>query len=170
MIEELSPYKIQIIETVLIIFLIILVKFLTKRSISRILNRFHFDEQRSKMSIKIINIFIAIGAIILLAGIWNIDQTQLMVFITSMLTVMGIAFFAQWSILSNITSSLILFFNHPLKIGDSIEVLDKELSISGKLEDISFFFMHVRTEQGDLVTIPNNLVLQKIIKSVKQKD
>ena len=105
-----------------------------------------------------------------MAGIWNIDQTQLMVFITSMLTVMGIAFFAQWSILSNITSSLILFFNHPLKIGDEIEVLDKEFSIDGKLEDISFFFMHVRTVSGDLVTIPNNLVLQKMIRSVKSKD
>lgn len=167
MIEELSPYKIQIIETILILVLIVIVKFLTKRSISRILNRWHFDEQRKRMSIKIINLFVTIGAIILLAAVWNIDQTQLMVFITSMLTVMGIAFFAQWSILSNITSSLILFFNHPLKIGDKIEVLDKEFSIEGKLEDISFFFMHVRTEKGDLVTIPNNLVLQKMIKSGK---
>jgi small-conductance mechanosensitive channel len=170
MIEELSPYKIQIIETLLIVLLIIIVKLLSKRSITKILNRWHFDEQRSRMSMKIINIFIFLGAVILLGGVWNIDQTQLMVFITSMLTVMGIAFFAQWSILSNITSSLILFFNHPLRIGDSIEVIDKELSITGKLEDISFFFMHIRTEQGDLVTIPNNLVLQKIIKSVKQKD
>lgn len=82
----------------------------------------------------------------------------------------GNRFFAQWSILSNITSSLILFFNHPLKIGDEIEILDKDFAIEGKVEDISFFFMHVRTVNGDLVTIPNNLVLQKMIRSAKPTD
>jgi small-conductance mechanosensitive channel len=86
-----------------------------------------------------------------------------MVFVTSVITILGIAFFAQWSIISNITASLILFFNHPLRIGEEIEILDKEISVKGKLEDISFFFMHIRTVNGELVTVPNNLALQKII-------
>lgn len=169
MIEQLIPYKIQIIETLLILLIIIGVKYLTKRSMTKILMRWHVDQQRHRISKRIINLFLIIGTIILLAGIWNIDQTQLMVFITSMLTVLGIAFFAQWSILSNITSSLILFFNHPLKIGDEIQILDKDSAVEGKLEDISFFFMLIRTTEGDLVTIPNNLVLQKMIKTIHHK-
>ena len=78
-----------------------------------------------------------------------------------MVTVLGIAFFAQWSILSNITSSIILFFNHPLKIGQNIRVLDKEYDVEGKLIDISFFFMYIRNEEGYLITIPTSVALQK---------
>jgi small-conductance mechanosensitive channel len=100
---------------------------------------------------------------IVLAAIWNIDRKELFVFFTSVLTIIGIAFFAQWSILSNITASLILFFNHPLRIGQYIQVFDKDYMVEGKLEDISFFFMHVRTKENQIVTIPNNLVLQRTI-------
>ena len=84
-----------------------------------------------------------------------------MVFITSLITVLGIAFFAQWSILANITSSLILFFNHPVKIGQRIRVLDKEYEIEVKLIDISFYFLYIKTDAGELVTIPTSVALQK---------
>ncbi|NBX78790.1 MAG: hypothetical protein EBQ94_00140, partial [Flavobacteriales bacterium] len=95
---------------------------------------------------KIINLFLTIFILIALAAIWNIQREQLIVFMTSVVTVLGIAFFAQWSILSNITASLILFFNHPLKIGHQVRVMDKEYDIEGELIDISFFF-HVHTRQ-----------------------
>ena len=45
-------------------------------------------------------------------------------FLGSVLTVVGVAFFAQWSLLSNITSSIIIFFNHPVKLNDSIVILE----------------------------------------------
>ena len=86
---------------------------------------------------------------------------KLILILASIFTVLGIAFFAQWSILSNITSSLILFFNHPLKIGQNIRVLDKEYDVEGKLIDISFFFMYIRNEEGYLITIPTSVALQK---------
>jgi small-conductance mechanosensitive channel len=98
-----------------------------------------------------------------LAAIWNIDRSQLMVFITSLITVLGIAFFAQWSILANITSSLILFFNHPVKIGQRICVLDKEYEVEGKLIDISFYFLYIKTDADELITIPTSVALQKTI-------
>jgi small-conductance mechanosensitive channel len=98
-----------------------------------------------------------------LAAIWNIDKTDLIVFLTSVVTVLGIAFFAQWSILSNITASLILFFNHPLKIGHYIRVMDKEFDVEGELQDVSFFFIYIKTEEGALITIPTSAVLNKTI-------
>jgi small-conductance mechanosensitive channel len=163
-------YKLQIIETLILIGVIILVKIIANKAVGRILNRLDFDLQRRRISLKIINLFIILTTGLILAGIWNINQAELMVFITSVITILGIAFFAQWSILANITSSLILFFNHPLKIGEEIEVLDKEFSVKGKLEDISFFFMHIRTEEGELITIPNSLALQKMLLTRKAKN
>lgn len=163
-------YKLQIIETLILIGLIILIKIIANKAVGRILSRLDFDLQRKRISLRIINLFVLLTGGLVLAGIWNINQAELMVFITSVITILGIAFFAQWSILSNITSSLILFFNHPLKIGEEIEILDKEYAVEGKLEDISFFFMHIRTKDGELITIPNSLALQKMILTRKSKD
>ena len=167
MMEVFTPYKLQIIETVIVLIILVIIRYLSRKEASKVFLRLHVDIQQKKITHRIINIFISITTIVVLAAIWNIDQTQLMLFITSIMTVLGIAFFAQWSILSNITSSLILFFNHPLRIGDTIQVLDKEYAIEGRLEDISFFFVHIRTLENETITIPNNLALQKMIKTKK---
>ena len=151
----------QYIHTVILIAFVIIVKLFAGKAVNRILVRLENDLKRKKITMRIINLFSLIFIVIGLAAIWNIDRSQLMVFITSLITVLGIAFFAQWSILSNITSSLILFFNHPVKIGQRIRVLDKEYEIEGKLIDISFYFLYIKTDAGELVTIPTSVALQK---------
>ena len=161
---NLEFYKLQIFETALVLIFLILVKVIARNSINRILSKFDFGVERKRISHKIVNLFISLFGLIFLAGIWNIDRSQLMVFITSTITLVGVGFIAQWSILSNVTSSLILFFNHPMKLGQEISILDKEYDINGTLIDISFFFMYIKTQEGEIITIPNSVVLSKVIK------
>lgn len=164
-----ADYKLQIFETVIVLVFLILVKIIARNSINRILSKFDFGIERKRISHKIVNLFITLFALIFLAGIWNIDRSQLMVFITSTITLVGVGFIAQWSILANVTSSLILFFNHPMKLGEEIQILDKEYDINGTLVDISFFFLYIKTEQGEIITIPNSVVLSKVIKIQQKK-
>jgi small-conductance mechanosensitive channel len=159
-----DEYKLQIFETAIVLVFLILVKIIARNSINRILSKFDFGIERKRISHKIVNLFITLFALIFLAGIWNIDRSQLMVFITSTITLVGVGFIAQWSILANVTSSLILFFNHPMKLGQEIQILDKEYDITGTLVDISFFFLYIKTEDGETITIPNSVVLSKVIK------
>ena len=151
----------QLLLTFGLLIVAVIIKLVSRKSVNRFLNRFDFDTKRKRIVYRIINLFLFIFVTVSLISIWNIDQKDLIVFLTSVVTVLGIAFFAQWSILSNITSSLILFFNHPLKIGQNIRVLDKEYDVEGKLIDISFFFMYIRNEEGYLITIPTSVALQK---------
>ena len=151
----------QLLLTFGLLIVAVIIKLVSRKSVNRFLNRFDFDTKRKRIVHRIINLFLFIFVTVSLISIWNIDKKDLIVFLTSVVTVLGIAFFAQWSILSNITSSLILFFNHPLKIGQNIRVLDKEYDVEGKLIDISFFFMYIRNEEGYLITIPTSVALQK---------
>ncbi len=153
----------QLLETVILIAISLLIKVLATKSVNRLLTQFDFDLKRKRITVRIINLFLWIFIAIVMAGIWNIKKEGLVVFITSIITVMGVAFFAQWSILSNITASLILFFNHPMKIGETIRILDKEYDIEGELMDISFFFMYIKTKENHLITIPTSVVLSKTI-------
>lgn len=159
----MTQKDIQLVETVILIALSLIIKILATKSVNRFLAHFDFDLKRKRITVRIINLFLWIFIAIVLAGIWNINKEGLVVFITSIITVMGVAFFAQWSILSNITASLILFFNHPMKIGETIHILDKEYDVEGELIDISFFFMYLKTKENHLVTIPTSVVLAKTI-------
>lgn len=153
----------SIIQTCVLLAVVIIVKLFAGQAVNRILARLDFDLKRKKITMRIINLFLLIFVLIVLGAIWNIDRSQFMVFITSLVTVLGIAFFAQWSILSNITSSLILFFNHPVKIGQRVRVLDREYDIEGKLIDISFYFLYIKTDKGELITIPTSVALTKTL-------
>ncbi|WP_242502046.1 mechanosensitive ion channel domain-containing protein [Flagellimonas olearia] len=91
-------------------------------------------------------------------------------FLSSTLAILGVGFVAQWSILSNLTASVILFFSHPLRLGDRIRVLDKDFDWTGKVEDISGFYLFMRTDDGRRITIPTNLVIQKGIEILKNEE
>jgi small-conductance mechanosensitive channel len=56
-----------------------------------------------------------------------------------------------------------------MKLGQEIQVLDKEYDINGTLIDISFFFLYIKTEEGETITIPNSVVLNKVIKIQQKK-
>ncbi|MHA7830774.1 MAG: mechanosensitive ion channel domain-containing protein [Flagellimonas sp.] len=85
------------------------------------------------------NLLFYLVAFIGISLIWGIDLNDFSVFLSSILAILGIGFVAQWSILSNLTASVILFFNHPLRLGDRIRVMDKDFDWTGKVEDISGF-------------------------------
>ena len=162
----MEPNLIKIIETVVVVLILFGANLFTRHVVKNILKRFEFEFQRRKITMKLINFLIFIIALVVTAAIWGVNQSQLLLFISSFLTVLGIALFAQWSLLANITAGLILFLNHPLRLGDRIKILDKDYNIEGRVDDITYFFLHIRLDNGEKVTIPNSVVLQKTISIV----
>lgn len=156
-------FSIELIETLIVIGFMFVLRLLTKSAISRTLKKFQFSYDRRKMIVKLINILVSLASFLVIAAIWGIQQEELFIFLSSVLTVMGIAFFAQWSLLSNISSGIILFFNHPMKLGDKIKVHDKDYPIEGIVKDISYYFVHIETDRGEKLTIPNSIMLQKMV-------
>ena len=61
-----------------------------------------------------------------------------------------------------------LFFNHPVKIGDTLKVLDKEYPFEGEVTDLTYFFVHLKSANGEIITIPNSLLLQKSVSVVEK--
>lgn len=166
----MNNYKIEIIETIVILAIYLFAFFITKTIINNTLKKAQLQRARRKIIIKAIHLFTSITIVIIIAGVWGLEQNEIAVFASTLLTALGIAFFAQWSLLSNITSSIILFFNHPLKLGDTIQVLDKDYPFEAEITELTYFFIHLKTENGEIITIPNSLVLQKSIKIIEKKE
>lgn len=156
--------KIQIIEAVIALTVYVIIKILIHRYIDRIVTNNVSTKKRSKVVKKAINLIVLSIFLIVLFSIFGVDQSELAVFIGSILTVMGIALFAQWSILSNITSGLIIFFNHSAKLDDIITIIDKDYEIKGRISDIGLFFVILKTTDNEQIDIPNSIFLNKMIK------
>ncbi len=89
------------------------------------------------------------ATLLVLAGVWGLDFSRLVVLASSFFAVLGVAMVAQWSILSNITASITIFFAFPYKIGDRIRILDKDDSVTGVITEIGLFYVRVRDDNGD---------------------
>ena len=162
----MESHILKIIETAIVLVLFIIMHIATRKGINNMLKKFHFSLQRRKLTLRMINLLLTIVALIFISAIWGVKQSDIVVFISSVIAVLGIAFVAQWSLLSNITAGLILFFNHPLKIGDHIKIIEKDFIIEGIVNDITFFFIHIKTENREKITISNTVILQKTISIV----
>jgi small-conductance mechanosensitive channel len=161
--------EIKILETGITLVVYVILFFIIKTLVNNTLKTMPLERLRRKIIVKILHLFSTITALVFLAGIWGFKQNEILAFASTILTALGIAFFAQWSLLSNITSSLILFFNHPLKLGDTIKVLDKDIQFEGEIIELTYFFVHLKTTNGEIITIPNSLLLQKSISIMARK-
>ena len=168
--EILEQYKLQILETAIVIGILMLLQFVVRKWSMRISKKFHLGLERRRITTRIINLLLLFMGTISIMGIWGLDQKELFLFLTSALTVLGVGFFATWSILCNITSGLLIYFNHPMHIGDHIKIMDKEAPVEGTLKDISMFFMHIETTSGEYVTIPNSIITQKTISIILSEE
>ena len=157
-------YTLEIIKTLVLLVAYLVAKFFTKRLIRRVGTRFNYQLGRIKITNKIANALLGILVFVFLMLIWGIKQSDLVVFLSTTLTILGVAFFAQWSLISNITSTLIIFFNHPIKIGDHLTIMEKDYEIEGVLNDIGVFFVTIKTKDDKKITMPSNIFLQKMIK------
>lgn len=159
----MEAYQIKILETSAAFLVLVIIRSIVLKIISKRYGTADFNIQRKKITEKTLNMLYILVLIISMAGIWGLDGEQIFAFVASVLAVLGVGFFAQWSLLSNITSGIILYFNHPLKIGDYISIIDKDQTLSGYIEDISLFFLHIKDENNIVFTVPNSVVIQKTI-------
>lgn len=168
MINYIETHLLQTILTLVIVLGLIILRWLFKKGALSIAKRREVNIQRTKLIVRYINTlatFLVLFAILL---IWGVEPSQVAVLFSSVFAVIGVGLFAIWSVLSNITAGVILYFYYPFKIGDKIKILDKDFPIDvAVIQDIKAFHLELKTESGELVTYPNNLILQKSISKIE---
>ena len=93
MLEFLNNFK--VIESVIVIALAFFLRLFVTKSLKKIQLKFGFQKVRILVTNKIITILIYTTMIVIVAFIWGVDEKQLLIYISSFLTILGIAFFAQ---------------------------------------------------------------------------
>lgn len=165
----MQDYYIPLIETGVLLLVLFVVRQLLKKGVRNFTSKIKRLEHRTALIIKHVNITIFVLAILGLIFIWGVDFKNISLVFSSVFAVIGIALFAQWSILSNITSGIIMFFTFPYRIGDHIRILDADIPCEGIIEDIKTFHIILHTSDDEIVTYPNSMMLQKGVSIIKNK-
>ena len=89
---------------------------------------------------------------------------------TGFATVGAVAFFAAWSVLSNLFCAFLIFTVGPFRVGDHIELLDTadKPGALGRVMDINLLYTTLEDatapEPGTLLQIPNTLIFQRVVR------
>ncbi|EAT11835.1 mechanosensitive ion channel family protein [Bermanella marisrubri] len=159
-----------------ILFVLILNNQLT-RMISRVGHRKKVSRDRVFYVQKTLQLTILVVGILTASVIFGFNYDKFGLIFSSIFAVVGIALFAQWSILSNITASIMIFFFFPYRVGNRVRINEDKDWLSGEIIEITLFHVLIRMDDNNILSYPNSLVFQKAIiiepknkKSLPSKD
>ncbi|MEJ8813655.1 mechanosensitive ion channel family protein [Variovorax ureilyticus] len=109
------------------------------------------------------------------AVLWALERlgasgTVLWTAFTGFATVGAVAFFAAWSVLSNMFCALLIFTTRMFWPGDTVEVLEngEKPGLKGRVLDINLVFTTLEetgdARQGTTLKIPNSMFFQRAVR------
>ena len=110
------------------------------------------------------------GALLLILDRLGVSATVLWTALTGFAAVAAVAFFAAWSVLSNIFCTLLILTVRPFRLFDQIEVLEngEKPGLKGRVIDINLIYttlQEIPAEQTETVLrVPNSLFFQRTIR------
>ena len=93
--------------------------------------------------------------------IWGFDFQWLLAVSSGLITLTGVALFASWSILSNITAFFILLAHESYKRGNFIRIIEADNYVEGTISEINLFNTRLITENMESIIYPNNLLIAR---------
>ncbi|MFD0836619.1 mechanosensitive ion channel domain-containing protein [Mariniflexile aquimaris] len=164
----IEKFQSELIITGFVLLFLLIVRYSTNFAITKIARKSGINEARIRLIRRYVTVTLVVIAFLIESFVFGTNLEKIAFIFSSVFAVLGVGLFAIWSILSNVTSGIIMFFNFPYKVGDKIEIHDKDFPITAVIEDIRAFQLHLRIDNGNLVTYPNNLMLQKAVTLIEK--
>ena len=159
------------------IFLILLGAWLLQYMLRRLVNRLDRHYQlppELTMTLKgLLRWTLMMAAMMMVLERMGVSATVLWTAFTGFATVGAVAFFAAWSVLSNLFCALLIFAVGPFRVGDVIEVLDtaEKEGARGRVTDLNMLYTTLEDiaphTAGTLLQIPNTLIFQRMVRRWK---
>lgn len=155
-------------KTLLVLVASLIIYLIGKKTINRVVNSVGQEQKIAAARTHYVSTFMSIiWATVVILGAVSLSDfgfNDLGLLVGSAFALLGVALFAQWSILSNVTASIIVFFFFPYRVGDHVKIVDGENSIEGFIKEISLFHVILADKDQSIITYPNALVFQKAVK------
>ncbi len=159
------------LQILLIVFAAWLLQYLLRRVVRRAGQHYQLPETLVVPLKGLIRWSIIAATVLLVLERMGVSATVLWTAFTGFATVAAVAFFAAWSVLSNLFCALLIFTARPFRVGDYIEILDtaEKPGAVGRVVDINLLYTTLEDHatapgQGAWLQIPNALVFQRVVR------
>ncbi|WP_017937633.1 mechanosensitive ion channel family protein [Zestomonas thermotolerans] len=159
--------------------LILLLAWLVQRIVTRAISRLggHYPQLPQELLLPLrggLRWLIMGSAFILVLERLGVSAEVLWTALTGFAAVAAVAFFAIWSVLSNLFCSVLIFALGPFRLGDVVEVVDSgdKPGVKGRVVGINPFYTTLSDvdNQGALLQVPNSLFFQKAVRRWRGPD
>lgn len=158
-------------QVLLILVLAWIAQRIVTRGISRLGARYSMLPQEVLLPLRGLLRWLILGsAFLMVLERLGVSATVLWTALTGFAAVAAIAFFAIWSVLSNMFCALLIFALGPFRLGDTVELVDSadKPGVKGKVISINLFYTtlsDLREEGvGAQVQVPNSLFFQRSVR------
>lgn len=115
------------------------------------------------------------SAFVIVLGRLGVSATVLWTALSGFVAVAAVAFFAMWSVLSNLLCAVLIFTIGPFRIGDVVELVDTldKPGVKGRVTAINLMFttlVEPPEAGGALVQVPNSQFFQKSVRRWRGSD
>ena len=156
------------LQTGLILLAAWLLHWLLKRLVLRLARRYSLPPQIVLPLRGVLRWLIITATVLLVLGRLGVSASVLWTAFTGFAAVGAVAFFAAWSVLSNLFCALLIMVAQPFRLGDDVEVLDtaEKPGAKGRVVDINLLYTTLREADGGgrLLQIPNALFFQRVVR------
>ncbi|WP_300621825.1 mechanosensitive ion channel family protein [Dokdonella sp.] len=157
----------DLLVTIALILLVLVVAWTARRLlrgvVRRVCARYQLSEKMMAVPLRIAGSAINITALFAILQLVGVSGAVLWTAFTGFAAVGAVAFFAAWSVLSNLFCTLLIVVMRPFRLHDRIEVLEngEKPGLKGHVVDINMVYTTLLEEGGTTLQIPNNLFFQR---------
>lgn len=168
--QDWLEIAIPVLQILLIVLVAWLLHRLFKRVIQRASDHYEFPNELLMPIHTVVRWLIIAGSVLLILERMGVSASVLWSAFTGFATVGAVAFFAAWSVLSNLFCAFLIFTVGPFRVGDHIEVLDtaEKPGALGRVIDINLLYTTLEDATapipGTLIQIPNSLIFQRVVR------
>lgn len=152
------------IVSVLILLVTFFLLFLISRAFDHIARLIQMERLAIRPFERIFRGLIALIALLLICSAFGLPLNGLWTALTGVLAMVAIGFVAAWSVLVNITCTMIILMFRPFRIGDTIGFPGEE--VKGQVVDLTLIYTTLLGEDGRQFQVPNVMFLQKSISRI----
>ncbi|MGC5790524.1 mechanosensitive ion channel family protein [Herbaspirillum sp.] len=158
-------------EVVLIFLLALAIMRVARSVMARIARTYGLPATAVMLTQRVLGFFIYGGAMLWALERMGVSGAVLWSAFTGFAAVGAVAFFAVWSVLSNLFCAILIFSTSPFRVGDLIEVLEggDKPGVKGRVLDINLVYTTLLEEGPEqeaktTLQLPNSMFFQRIVR------
>ncbi|MCA0393167.1 MAG: mechanosensitive ion channel family protein [Proteobacteria bacterium] len=156
-----------LLQVLLILLAAFALRWLLRRLINRIARRYDLPIEITVSARRIAGFLLGFGTLLLVLERFGVSGGVLWTAFTGFAAVAAVAFFAAWSVLTNLFCALLLLITRPFRLYDHIELLESsdKPGLRGRVVDMNLIYVTLeeRHPRGgeSLLRVPNSLFFQR---------